>query len=197
MPGGQERILRRRIKSVQSTKKITRAMELIAATRVVKAQQRAAAARALQPPDHAGDREPRRRRHRGRPSAAPSDATTCARWRSSSITSDRGLAGAYNSSIIRATERELNGHRDAAATTRLILHRPQGRELLPFPRLPHRSFLHRCERHADVTKTPARSPMLIAEKFISGEVDQVELIYTEFVSMGSQRVAVRRFLPLS
>jgi F-type H+-transporting ATPase subunit gamma len=45
MPGGQERILRRRIKSVISTKKITRAMELIAATRVVKAQQRAAAAR--------------------------------------------------------------------------------------------------------------------------------------------------------
>jgi F-type H+-transporting ATPase subunit gamma len=45
MAGGQERVLRRRIKSVQSTKKITRAMELIAATRVVKAQQRAAAAR--------------------------------------------------------------------------------------------------------------------------------------------------------
>ena len=44
MAGGQERALRRRIKSVQSTKKITRAMELIAATRVVKAQQRAAAA---------------------------------------------------------------------------------------------------------------------------------------------------------
>ena len=45
MAGGQERVLRRRIKSVQSTKKITRAMELIAATRVVKAQQRAAAAK--------------------------------------------------------------------------------------------------------------------------------------------------------
>ena len=45
MPGGQERILRRRINSVQSTKKITRAMELIAATRVVKAMQRADAAR--------------------------------------------------------------------------------------------------------------------------------------------------------
>ena len=41
MAGGQERILRRRIKSVESTKKITRAMELIAATRVVKAQERA------------------------------------------------------------------------------------------------------------------------------------------------------------
>src|SRR5213082_1399834 len=45
MASGQERILRRRIKSVQSTKKITRAMELIAASRIVKAQQRVAAAR--------------------------------------------------------------------------------------------------------------------------------------------------------
>jgi F-type H+-transporting ATPase subunit gamma len=45
MPGAQERVLRRRIASVQNTKKITRAMELIAATRVVKAQARANEAR--------------------------------------------------------------------------------------------------------------------------------------------------------
>src|SRR4051794_14574783 len=45
MAGGQERILRRRIKTVESTKKITKAMELIAASRIVKAQQRVAAAR--------------------------------------------------------------------------------------------------------------------------------------------------------
>ena len=45
MASGQERILRRRIKTVQSTKKITRAMELIAASRIVKAQIRVAAAR--------------------------------------------------------------------------------------------------------------------------------------------------------
>jgi len=45
MAGGAERILRRRIKSVQSTKKITKAMELIAASRIVKAQARVAAAR--------------------------------------------------------------------------------------------------------------------------------------------------------
>ena len=44
MAGGQERILRGRIKSVQATKKITRAMELIAASRIVKAQQRVVAA---------------------------------------------------------------------------------------------------------------------------------------------------------
>ena len=45
MAGGQERILRGRIRIVQSTKKITRAMELIAASRIVKAQQRVDAAR--------------------------------------------------------------------------------------------------------------------------------------------------------
>jgi len=44
MAGGQERILRGRIRTVQATKKITRAMELIAASRIVKAQQRVAAA---------------------------------------------------------------------------------------------------------------------------------------------------------
>src|SRR2546423_8429432 len=45
MAGGQERALRRRIRSVESTKKITRAMELIAASRIQRAQQRVAAAR--------------------------------------------------------------------------------------------------------------------------------------------------------
>ena len=45
MAGGQERVLRRRIRSVESTKKITRAMELIAASRIVRAQQAIAAAR--------------------------------------------------------------------------------------------------------------------------------------------------------
>src|ERR671929_7383 len=45
MASGQERLLRRRIRSVQSTKKITKAMELIAASRILKAQQRVAAAR--------------------------------------------------------------------------------------------------------------------------------------------------------
>ena len=45
MAGGKERALRRRIRSIQSTKKITKAMELIAASRIAKAQQRVAAAR--------------------------------------------------------------------------------------------------------------------------------------------------------
>ena len=48
MAGGQERILRRRINSIQSTKKITKAMELIAASQIVRAQARIKAARPYQ-----------------------------------------------------------------------------------------------------------------------------------------------------
>ena len=106
MAGGQERALRRRIKSIESTKKITRAMELIAATRVVKAQERANAARpyaeeitsvildlvrAGAAKDH-----PLLRDH--------PDATTSLLV---VITSDRGLCGAYNNTIIRMAEREI------------------------------------------------------------------------------------------
>ncbi|MGH9152188.1 MAG: F0F1 ATP synthase subunit gamma, partial [Acidimicrobiales bacterium] len=104
MAGGQERVLKRRIRSVQSTKKITRAMELIAATRVVKAQQRAQEARPYA--EHitnviqtlastgTGLEHPLLRRSKeGGPFAMVV------------ITSDRGLAGAYNSSVIRAAER--------------------------------------------------------------------------------------------
>ena len=54
MAGGQERILRGRIRSIQATKKITRAMELIAASRIVKAQQRVAAAVPYSGKDHRG-----------------------------------------------------------------------------------------------------------------------------------------------
>ena len=97
MAGGQERILRRRIKSVESTKKITRAMELIAATRVVKAQDRAAAARPYSERDHRGDPRPAS-------GPAPPRTTRCCATTPTPrtaafvvITSDRGLCGAYNS----------------------------------------------------------------------------------------------------
>ena len=194
MPGGQERILRRRIKSVQSTKKITRAMELIAATRVVKAQQRASAARPYsrqitQVIEHlaAG----------GTTIDHPllNQTADVQKVAFVVITSDRGMAGAYNSSVIRATERELMAHREAGRDYELIL---IGRKAESYFRFRH----YRIDASfTGVSDTPTYEAArgiadLVAEKFISGEVQRVELIYTEFVSLGSQRVAVRRFLPL-
>src|SRR6056297_3476632 len=106
MAGGQERILRERIRSIQATKKITRAMELIAASRIVKAQARVTAAvpyselitevvkdlaaggAAPDAPLLAGRSEIRR---------------TCYVV----ITADRGLCGGYNSGVQRAAEGEI------------------------------------------------------------------------------------------
>ena len=106
MAGGQERILRRRIRSVESTKKITRAMELIAATRVVKAQERSSAARPYAESmtsvildlvkAGAAREHPLLQDHPD----ARSEAILV-------VTSDRGLCGAYNSTVIRLAEQEI------------------------------------------------------------------------------------------
>src|SRR5216110_909717 len=120
MAGGQERALRRRIKSVQSTKKITRAMELIAASRIVKAQQRVAAARpyseqiteVIRQLAAAGatiDHPLLKRRDEVRKVGFVV------------VTADRGLAGAYNTSVIRATERAVRERQAQGADYTLAL----------------------------------------------------------------------------
>src|SRR3977135_2383753 len=99
MAGGQERILRRRIKSVQSTKKITRAMELIAASRIVKATQRVQAAQPY------ADAITRAVSAVATQSSTEHPLTTTVenptRAAMLLITSDRGLAGAYNANALR------------------------------------------------------------------------------------------------
>src|SRR5438552_2427017 len=102
MASGQERVLRRRIHSAQSTKKITRAMELIAASRIVKAQQRVAAS------------TPYAEALTAVVQAVASNATTdhlltTAREHPTKaavllVTSDRGLAGGYSSNAIKTAE---------------------------------------------------------------------------------------------
>src|SRR5947207_9819910 len=112
MASGKERVLRRRIKSVQSTKKITRAMELIAASRIIKAQQRVAAAR---PYSEQITEVIRNLAAAGAGSGSKllqerEDIRTVAMI---VVTADRGLAGAYNTTVIRAAERAVREHQDA------------------------------------------------------------------------------------
>ncbi len=104
MAGGKERVLRRRIKSVESTKKITRAMELISASRIVKAQQRVAAAR---PYSEQITEVIRNLAKAGAGKSHPllSERETVSKVGIVVIAADRGLAGGYNSAVIRAAER--------------------------------------------------------------------------------------------
>ena len=195
MPGGQERILKRRISSVQSTKKITRAMELIAATRVVKAQQRAHAAR------------PYATRITGviEDLAAAGAAVDHPLLRRSDeirrvgyivITSDRGLAGPYNSSVIRAAEREVMAGTREGQDYSLILVGRKGRDYFTFRNYRiDASFegMSDTPTYEDARKLAHQ----VVDRFVSGDVDQVVLVYMEFASLGSQKVVLRRFLPLA
>src|SRR5690348_1908024 len=120
MAGGQERILRRRIRSIQSTKKITRAMELIAGSRIVRAQQRVAAAR-----PYSEQITEVIRSLAG--SGANLDHPLLAKKGEVGtvafvvVTADRGLCGAYNSSVIRAAERALRAEVDQGHAYSLVL----------------------------------------------------------------------------
>ena len=126
--GAQLRVVRRRIRSVQSTMKITRAMELIASSRIVKAQQRVEASRPYAVQLTRADGGPRARR-RARSS------TRCSRTRESPakagvlvVTSDRGLAGSYNSNVLKVAEqRDRRGARRAGSSRSLYVVGQEGR----------------------------------------------------------------------
>ena len=194
MPGGKERELRRRIGSVQSTKKITRAMELIAATRVVKAMQRAGAARPYA--NHitavienlaAGGTEVDHPllRQADEPRAAGVIV----------VAGDRGLAGAYNTSVIRAAERRLMDHTGQGRGYALFC---VGRKSARYFRFRNYRVDHAFDGFSDNPgyDDARRVAETVSGAFVGGAVDVVYLVYTEFVSMGAQRVVTRRFLPL-
>jgi len=195
MAGGKERVLRRRIKSVQSTKKITRAMELIAATRVAKAQQRVQAARpyseqitsVIQHMAEAGGVG-------DHPLLRPAPDVRKVAY--VVISGDRGLAGAYNSNVIRAAEREVQARRSEGLDYSLVVCGKKGVGYFRF-----RGYKIDAE-FTGMSDTPTyedarRVADRISELFESGEVQEVVLVYTRFLSVGTQRVTVRQFMPLT
>ncbi len=194
MAGGQERILRRRIKTVDSTKKITKAMELIAASRIVKAQARVAAAR----PYSEQITEVIRNLANGgaglsHPLLVPRDDVRTVAY--IVVTADRGLCGGYNTGVIRATERAMNADRAAGRQTKLFVVGKKGLTYFRFKQAAiEATFLGVTDQP---TYEQAREiAAAVSAVFDSGEVDVVELVYTQFLSAGSQRVVTRRLMPL-
>src|ERR1700712_1974416 len=194
MAGGQERILRGRIRSVQATKKITRAMELIAASRIVKAQQRVQAA---VPYSEQITNVVRDLAAAGGASSSPLLAgrdqinKTCYVV----IAADRGLCGGYNAGVQRAAEGEIKADVLAGRDYTIIAvgRKTEGyfrfrgykidRTFAGFSDQPSYEDARQIGRH-------------VIELFTSGEVDKVELVYTRFITAGSQEVVLRPLVPL-
>jgi F-type H+-transporting ATPase subunit gamma len=195
--GAQQRVFRRRIRSVQSTKKITRAMELIAASRIVKAQQRVAAS------------TPYAEALTAVAQAVASNATTdhlltTARENASKaavlvITSDRGLAGGYSSNALKTAESLVVTLRGEGKDAKLYV---IGRKGVSFYRFRGREIADSWTgfseqpdyRHA---KEAADTIIEAFEKGgENGGVDELHVVYTEFVNAVTQRPKAVRLLPL-
>ena len=201
MAGGQERVLKRRIKSVNSTKKITRAMELIAASRIVRAQQAVAAAR---PYSEAVTEVIRHLSEGGAELSHPilaGPASPSGRRGVIVVASDRGLAGAYNTNVIRAGERTLRAGAASTATNAeaadysLYL---VGRKADGYFRFRGynvaQTFDGMSDRpsYADAKQVAAA----VMAEYESGALDRVDLAYTQFLSAGTQKPIVRQLLPV-
>jgi F-type H+-transporting ATPase subunit gamma len=194
---------RARIKSTESMKKITRAMELIAASRIIKAQQRAQAAapyareltRAVSAVatfsnvDHALTTEPE----------SPDRAAILI------ITSDRGLAGAYSSNVLREAERLAEKLREEGKAVDLYLTGRKGEAYFKFRQRPIVTAWTGFSDQPTYDVAAEIGDTLIAA-FLAGEaeggadvppgVDEVHVVYTRFRSMLTQEPATVRLLPL-
>ncbi len=194
MAGGQERILRGRIKSVQATKKITRAMELIAASRIVKAQQRVVAAvpysdmitEVVRDLSAAGS-------GKSMPLLAGREVVKNVCY--VVLTADRGLCGGYNSGVMRATEGEIK--QDAL--------QGRGHTIVAIGRKAESYFRFRgynvANNFTGFTDSPTYSIAkeigeYVTGLYVDGTVDRVELVYTRFVTSGNQEVVQRPLVPL-
>ena len=194
MAGGQERILRGRIRSVQATKKITRAMELIAASRIVKAQQRVTAAVPY------SERITEVVRDLSAAGAGSSDPLLAGRESVKNVcyvvmSADRGLCGGYNAGVLRATEGEIK--RDTL--------NGKGHQVVAVGRKAEGYFRFRgyniARSFTGFTENPSYETAreigeFVMGLFTSGQVDRVELVYTRFISAGSQEVVQRPLVPL-
>ncbi len=191
------RVYRRRIRSVQSTKKITRAMELISTSRIVKAQHRVAASgpyaaeltRAL--------------------SAAASNSTTDhplttphqnpRRAAVVLITADRGLAGGYSANAIKEAE-ALGGllAREGKEVLRYLV----GRKGVAFHRFRNRPIQREWTGFSDApTYANAKEvAQAVLADFLQatddGGVDEIHVVYTEFHNMVTQQPQAKRVVPL-
>ncbi len=193
MAGGQERALRRRIRSVQATKKITKAMELIAASQIVRAQNRMAANR----PYRAGMSRVVLEAALGDPRVGSLLGTpeSVTRVGVLAVVADRGLCGAYNSTVLRTTERLMAELRRQGVEVTLFTVGKKAQSYFRFRgEEVARSFVGVSERPTfDDARQVAH---YTTAPFLAGEMDQLMMVSTRVVSGVGQEVLTEQLLPL-
>jgi F-type H+-transporting ATPase subunit gamma len=193
--GAKLRVVRRRIRSVQSTKKITRAMELIASSRIVRAQQRVEASRpyAVELTKAMEDiaRQTGSLQH---PLLEERDAP--ARAGVLVMTSDRGLAGSYNSNVLKVGEDLMRAVRGRGLEPVLYVTGKKAHGYFRFRGVPIRAGWQGFSEVPVYEKAEEIGRALIAD-FAEREIDELHCAYTDFRSAFTLRATSQRFLPIA
>jgi F-type H+-transporting ATPase subunit gamma len=196
--GAQLRLVRRRIKTVQSTAKITRAQELIASSRIIKAQQRVQSAQPYaQEITWAVEAVVSRSSQINHPlTKEPEHPTRAAVL---IMTSDRGFCGGYNTSVLREAQnlRSMLDERGVEAVPFVA-----GRKGISWHHFRQRPMAGEWSGFSD-TPTNANAAEITSALLDAynrpaeeGGVDEIYMVHTEFVSMLTQQPVTRRILPL-
>jgi F-type H+-transporting ATPase subunit gamma len=188
------RDIKKRIGSVQSTRQITRTMEMVATAKIKKAQERIEAARpyALAMMELLGNV---RRYASGASHPLLAEREDRRRVIVIAVTSDRGLAGALNSNILRMTEKYLNEMNAAGVETELIT---VGKKAVAY-------FLYRgvtpLQAYRDISDKPTFADAksianLVVGPYERAEIDEVSIIFNRFVNVAEQSPESHRLLPI-
>jgi F-type H+-transporting ATPase subunit gamma len=196
--GAQLRVYKRRIKSVTATKKITKAMEMIAASRIVKAQRQVTAStpyateltRAVTAVATGSNTK----------HPLTTEVESPVRAAVLLITSDRGLAGGYSSNAIKAAERLTERLRSEGKEVDTYI---VGRKGVAYYGFREREVAESwtgftdSPTYADAKKVAGPLIEAVQRETAEGGVDELHIVFTEFVSMLTQTPVQNRLLPLS
>lgn len=185
--------LKSRITSVKSTKQITKAMELVSASKMRRAQELAVKSRDYR---NLARQILARLRELTDVRKHPLYVQRPVKTRLHIIvTSNRGLAGAYNSNVLKQLTRELTqDKKDGIASQAIVIGKQGARFIVRFE---HVEVVAAYQEFPDHPTANDIRPILdtVVEKFISGEVDVVDVTYTDYKSSIAQEVTVERLLP--
>lgn len=188
------RDIKKRIVSVQSTRQITRTMEMVATAKIKKAQERIEAARpyALAMMELLGNV---RRYATGASHPLLEERAERRKIVAIAITSDRGLAGAFNSNILRMTEKYLREMQESGVDVELIT---VGKKAVAY-------FLYRGIRPVAMYRDISDKPTFADAKSIAShvigaysraEIDEVTIVFNRFVNVADQSPESHRLLPI-
>lgn len=191
----KSRDIRNRIKSVTGTRKITKAMEMIASSKIRKAQSRIFEARAFI------EKIEEVITDISFYSGLVSDPLLTPHKEEKvvlvvGLTADRGLCGGYNANIIRLIEHNIKGLRSQGSDVKLDIIGTRGRNYFRYTGFPVSNIYENLSDYPRFLDAREISKDIIS-RYISGEVDKVVICYTRFKNAAEQIPSIRQILPIS